>query len=296
MLNVFEALRSPSIGAILPGLRKFEIGELLFASFSCPGSGEWEASWAEHDRIIHVLTGSKTLRAAGDSWDLDAGDTMFLKKGASFLRQNTQDDVCIFMFFVPDDFIRTTIREIALDLPTLPPAAEPREMAVRVRHDAGIAAFLQAMTVLFGASGTPPELLLKLKLKELIASIVVSPANARLSSYLRRVAARSAPSIPAIMAANCCHNLALEEFAKLCNCSLSTFKREFRRHYGMAPGKWLLEQRLQCSARLLTTTSMSVTEIVFECGFEQPAHFARAFKARFGRTPREYRGARVAAA
>ena len=296
MLNLVEALRSPTIGEILPGLRKFEIGELVFASFSCPGSGEWEASWAEHDRIMHVLTGSKSLRAAGDRWDLEPGDTLFIKKGANFLRQNTRDDVCIFVFFVPDEFIRTTLREIAVDLPVLPSPAEPRETAIRVHHDAGITAFLQAMKVLFGASGTPPELLLKLKLKELIASIVVSPANAKLSSYLRCVASRTGPSLPAIMEANCRHNLPLEAFAKLCHCSLSTFKREFRRHYGVAPGRWLIEQRLQCSAHLLTTTGMSVTEIVFECGFEQPAHFTRAFKARFGQPPSEYREARVAAA
>jgi AraC family transcriptional regulator, exoenzyme S synthesis regulatory protein ExsA len=296
MLNLVEALRSPAIHTILPGLRKFEIGDLLFASFSCPGSDEWEASWAEHDRIMHVLTGSKTLRAAGDSFDLGPGDTLFIKKGANFLRQNTHDDVCILVFFVPDDFIRATVREIATDLPALPPPAEPRETALRVQPDAGIVAFLQAMTVLFGAPGTPHELLLKMKLKELIASIVVSPINARLSSYLRHVAARNGPSIPAIMEANCCHNLSLEAFAKLCNRSLSTFKREFRRHYGVTPGRWLLEQRLQCSAHLLTTTGMSVTEIVFECGFEQPAHFTRAFKARFGQTPSEYRATRVAAA
>jgi AraC family transcriptional regulator, exoenzyme S synthesis regulatory protein ExsA len=296
MFNLIEALRSPSISEILPGLRKFEIGELLFASFSCPGSGEWEASWAEHDRIMHVVTGSKTLRTATDSWDLVPGDTLFIKKGANFLRQNTRDDVCIFMFFIPDEFIRATLREIVADLPALPFPTEPRETAIRVHHDAGIAAFLQAMTVLFGASGKPPELLLKLKLKELIASILVSPANAKLSSYLRCVASRKAPSIPAIMEANWRHNLPLQAFAKLCGCSLATFKREFRRHYGVAPGRWLLEQRLQCSACLLTTTGMSVTEIVFECGFEERAHFTRAFKARFGQPPSQYREARGAAA
>jgi AraC family transcriptional regulator, exoenzyme S synthesis regulatory protein ExsA len=296
MLNVIEALRSPSIGEILPRIRKFEIGELLFASFSCPGSGEWEASWAEHDSIVHVATGSKSLRASGGTWELGPGDTIFRKKGACFLRQNSQDEVCLFMFFIPDAFVRTAIREIASDLPILTPPAEPRESVIRVQPDTGVAAFLRAMTVFFSASDTPPELLLKLKLKELIASLVVSPSNAILSSYLRLLASRDAPSIPAIMEANCCHNLSLEAFAKLCGRSLSTFKREFSRHYGLSPGRWLLERRLECSARLLTTTSMTVTDVVFECGFEQPAHFSRAFKAKFGQTPSEYREACIAAA
>jgi AraC-like DNA-binding protein len=296
MLNVLEALRSPLVAEILPRIRKFEIGDQLFASFTCPGSGEWEESWAEHDRIVHIVTGDKTLRAARRTVELGPGDTIFLKKGVSFLRQDSDDEACLFMFFFPDEFVRATVRELACDLPPLAPPAETRDMAIRVHSDSGVEAFLQAMIVFFSASGTPPELLLKLKLKELIASIVVSPTNPVLSSYLRLLASRKAPSIPAIMETNCCHNLSLEAFAKLCGRSLSRFKRDFRRYYGLPPGKWLLERRLACSAQLLTTTNMSVTDIVFECGFEQPAHFSRAFKARFGQTPSEFREACVAAA
>ena len=295
MFNVIEALRSPSIAEMLPGIRKFEIGELLFASFSCPPSEQWEASWAEHDRIVHVLSGRNLLRAAGGTWEIGPGDTIFFKKGACFLRHHGNEAICLFMFFIPDAFVRTVVRELARDLPVLPPPAETRDMAIRVIDDAGVNAFLQSMTVFFSDRGTPPELLLKLKLKELIASIVVSRSNPGLSAYLRQVANAELPSIPAIMEANCCHNLSIEAFAKLSGRSLSSFKREFREYFGTSPGRWLLDRRLECSAQLLTATNMSVTDIVFECGFEQPSHFSRAFKEKFGQTPSDYRGARAAA-
>jgi AraC family transcriptional regulator, exoenzyme S synthesis regulatory protein ExsA len=295
MFNVIEALRSPSIADMLPGIRKFEIGELLFASFSCPPSGQWEASWAEHDRIVHVVTGRNLVRTSGGTWQIGPGDTIFFKKGAFFLHHEDQDAICLFMFFIPDAFVRTVVRELARDLPVSPPPAEPREMMVRVSEDAGVSAFLRSMTVFFSDRGTPPELLLKLKLKELIASIVVSRSNPDLSAYLRHVAHTESPSIQTIMEANCCHNLSIEAFAKLCGRSLSSFKREFRECYGVPPGRWLLERRLECSAQLLAATNMSVTDIVFECGFEQPSHFSRAFKAKYAQTPSEYRGARAAA-
>jgi AraC family transcriptional regulator, exoenzyme S synthesis regulatory protein ExsA len=295
MFNVLEALRSPSIAELLPGIRKFEIGELLFASFSCPPSGQWEASWAEHDRIVHVLSGKNLLRAAGETWEIGPGDTIFLKKGAGFLRHQGNEAICLFMFFIPDAFVRVVLRELARDLPAQSPSVEPRGMAIRVKDDAGVSAFLQSMTVFFSDRGTPPELLLKLKLKELIASIVVSQSNPGLSTYLHQVANSELPSIPTIMEANCCHNLSIEAFAKLCGRSLSSFKREFREQYGTSPGRWLLDRRLECSAHLLTTTHMSVTEIVFECGFEQPSHFSRTFKEKFGQSPSDYRGARAAA-
>jgi len=152
------------------------------------------------------------------------------------------------------------------------------------------------MALFFGARDAPSEVLLKLKMKELIAGIVVSRGNPTLSSYLRHVASRELPSLPALMDANCCQNLSLDDFAKLCHRSLSRFKRDFHEHFGIAPGRWLLERRLECSARLLATTNLSVTAIVFECGFEQPSHFSRAFKAKYGQTPRQYRDACIAAA
>jgi AraC-like DNA-binding protein len=296
MFNIIEALRSPEITQLLPAIRKFEIGDLLFAHFTCPPTETWEASWAEHDRLVHVATGHKTLRTATGLWEIGPGDTIFLKKGASFLRHSDPEELCLFMYFIPDDFVRMAVREMTAELRALPPPTDTRDSVVHVRNDVGVQAFLQAMTVFFAAADAPPELLLKLKLKELIASIVLSPANATLSSYLRMLARSDAPSLPAIMEENCCHNLSLEAFAKLCHRSLSAFKREFGQQYGVAPGRWLLDRRLERSAQLLTTTNLSVTDIVFECGFEQPSHFSRAFKTKYGRTPSEYRDARDAAA
>ncbi len=86
--------------------------------------------------------------------------------------------------------------------------------------------------------------------------------------------------------------LLFEAFAQMCHRSLSSFKREFRKHYGTSPGRWLLERGLERAASLLQTTGMSVTEIMFECGFEDLSHFSRAFKEKFGLSPSVYRGAR----
>jgi AraC-like DNA-binding protein len=98
-----------------------------------------------------------------------------------------------------------------------------------------------------------------------------------------------APSISAIMEANFSHNLPLGAFARMCHRSLSTFKREFRQCYGVTPAKWLISRRLECAAQMLRTTRQSAMEIAFECGFEDPAHFSRAFRAKFGCPPTVYR-------
>jgi AraC-like DNA-binding protein len=91
------------------------------------------------------------------------------------------------------------------------------------------------------------------------------------------------------MEANFCYNLALEEFARLSHRSLSTFKRDFRKHYNQSPGKWLLQKRLEYSAVLLKNPALNVSQVALDCGFEDLSHFSRAFKEKFGRSPANYR-------
>jgi len=91
------------------------------------------------------------------------------------------------------------------------------------------------------------------------------------------------------MEANFHHNLPIETFAEMCHRSLSSFKRDFRKLYGTSPGRWLVGRRLSHAMSLLQHTQLSITQISFECGFEDLSHFSRAFKDKFGRNPSAYR-------
>jgi AraC-like DNA-binding protein len=88
-----------------------------------------------------------------------------------------------------------------------------------------------------------------------------------------------------VMQDNYCFNLKLEQYAALCNRSLSAFKRDFQKQFNSTPGKWLLEKRLQQSLALLSNNGKSVSEAAFETGFENISHFSRCFKQRFGFSP-----------
>jgi AraC family transcriptional regulator, exoenzyme S synthesis regulatory protein ExsA len=287
MLNAIEIILSN------PRARRFEIGEVLFALFNCLGE-ETVGIWTHMDYMVHVLTAKSTWKTSTNKWSAEAGETMFFKKGAYILPQHSEVDLCVQLFFIPDSFVRETVLELAEDLPAVTASVDSRELAIRVNNDVALSAFFHAMTVYFAGDDPPVEALLKLKLKELLTSVLMSQSNPMLSAYFRSIAASDAPPIPAIMEMNFCHNLSIDAFAQMCHRSLSSFKREFRKHYGTSPGKWLLARRLEHSASLLETTGLSVTEIMFECGFEELSHFSRAFKEKFGRSPNLYRQARSA--
>lgn len=99
-------------------------------------------------------------------------------------------------------------------------------------------------------------------------------------------------SLLEVMEANYMYNLPLEEYAKIANRSLATFKRQFKSLFYTTPGKWLIARRLDYAQWMLYTTRKNISEITFESGFENSSHFCRAFKQRFGQSPLNYRKAR----
>ena len=81
----------------------------------------------------------------------------------------------------------------------------------------------------------------------------------------------------------------LNELAAKCNRSLTSFKKEFRRHFQMPPHKWYIRQRLMHSRLLLISTNKSISEIGLACNFPNTSHFIKLFKKEYGMTPAAYR-------
>jgi AraC family transcriptional regulator, exoenzyme S synthesis regulatory protein ExsA len=270
-----------------PIARRFDIGEILFAQFSCPA--EKTGIWSQTDYLLHVVSGTATWSTADGPASAGPREAVFFRKGAYLLPPHPPGELCVQTYFIPDGFVRETIAQLAAELPASALDRVPGGV-IHVQPDLALSAFFHAMQVYFAADEDPPAAILKLKLKELVTSVLLSRSNRELSAYFLSLATSDAPPIPVIMEANYHHRLPLDTFAQLCHRSLSSFKRDFRKHYGTSPGKWLMDRRLGRASRLLETTQLSVTEVMFECGFEDPSHFSKAFKAKFGRSPSANRG------
>jgi len=283
MLNLFDAVRTN------PSYSKLEIGNFLFAEYTCGVTAKKLPSWTETDYFVHVVTGKKTWHTSEGAWCARPGDTLFFKKGASIVEQHFQEDVCLLMLFIPDALLRATIRDLGGVLQPTPLNAAPTSTALRVQADVALSTLFQSLCTYLAANEKPPEALVRLKLSELVISVFASGRNRELAGYFRKVGASDSPLIPEIMEANFRYNLSLEEYARLCHRSLSSFKREFALHFEVSPAKWLLPRRLDYSADLLRNSAMNVTEVAFDSGFEDVSHFSRTFKARFGVPPIAYR-------
>ncbi len=83
--------------------------------------------------------------------------------------------------------------------------------------------------------------------------------------------------------------ISLSEVAKLCSMTETAFSRFFKLHTGMSFINCLNEIRLGHASRLLIETTHSISEIAYECGFNNISNFNRIFKGRKGCTPKDLR-------
>jgi len=283
MINLYEDIKSKN------HYNKFEIGGLLFAEYKCPLEEKFVGIWTHTDYLVHVVTGKKTWHTTHGSFTAEAGQSLYFKKGAAIVEQFFNEEFCLLLFFVPDDFIRCVVKEYADESGRTSEKVSSNESTIRVNSDIALEVFFQSMMTYFSGMERPSEALLRLKLKELILGILVSKKNPKLSAYFNSIGNNEAPSVGEIMESNFRYNHSLENFAELCHRSLSSFKRDFQKQYNETPGRWLFNKRLEYSAVLLRNNHLNISQIIFECGFEDLSHFSKAFKSRFGVSPTQFR-------
>ena len=83
--------------------------------------------------------------------------------------------------------------------------------------------------------------------------------------------------------------LKLADLAALVGMNPVSFSRFFHQRTGRTLSEYIVDIRLGHAARMLVDTSKTVSEICYECGFNNLSNFNRTFKARRNCTPRDFR-------
>lgn len=84
-------------------------------------------------------------------------------------------------------------------------------------------------------------------------------------------------------------DIPLIEIADMVSMTVPSFCRYFKKITNKTFVQFVNERRLVHASKLLTEQTMSITEVCFECGFNNFSHFNKSFKAFAGQNPSEYR-------
>ncbi len=84
-------------------------------------------------------------------------------------------------------------------------------------------------------------------------------------------------------------NITLDDVAAIAGLSCKYFCKFFKDLTGTTPINYLMTYRIERAARKLLSSDASVTQIAYDCGFNDLSYFIKTFKAHKGVSPKEYR-------
>jgi AraC family transcriptional regulator, exoenzyme S synthesis regulatory protein ExsA len=281
MVNYYELVKNnPEY------FRQFTCKELLFLNYDCPVKVKKLAKWSEHNYVYYVLSGKKTVHTPEGSLTLTRGAMAFIKKGACIVEQFYEEPFCVVVFIIPDSFIVSFLKDYQPVAARSNAASKP---VMPIATNEIVESFCYSILPFFTAADPVPEAMIELKFRELLFNILRDTANADLQDYFVQLSQQPDSPIREIMESNYAYNLAIEDYARLCNRSVSSFKRDFQGIYQTTPGRWLMEKKLVHAKKLLLQSGKTVADISFESGFENNAHFCRLFRQKTGLTPLQFR-------
>ena len=77
--------------------------------------------------------------------------------------------------------------------------------------------------------------------------------------------------------------------ADMAELSKQRFSALFKEQVGKSPMEYIKDLKLTTAARKLLVSNVSISDIAYSIGYNDPNYFIREFKAAFGYTPRQYR-------
>ena len=269
--------------------KQFTVKDLLFLYYMCPQEEKRISLYTHYNKIIYVLSGKKSIHRGHKTWLLGKDSCYLVRKTAYNQERFYEVGWEVLCFYLPDHYLQQVFKEYRSHFPLKDIPSSTQDTLIEINVNEATRAFFYSIVPYFTQQTPPNESLLELKFKELMFNIFSNPSNSNLLAYANSITDRHKPLLQEIMEANYTYNLSLEEYARIAQRSLAAFKREFKDHFHVSPGRWLIQKRLDYAQSLLNITQKNVNEIAYDSGFENATHFSRVFKEKFGLSPLQYR-------
>lgn len=237
--------------------------------------------------LIFVTKGVKLLHLPDKTVEAGPDTVILLRKGMYVMAEYIEEGLSFeaLMLFLPMKMLRTI-------------AAEPffhrsqsttTEPCTVFAGNELVQAFKTQLRLYFDKPVLYTDQLLAMKQKEILLLLMNGAHQREVVDFITAAISTEPEDLEDIVRQYLLQPVTLEDLASLTNRSLATFKRDFQRIYNMSPRQWINEQRLQQAHLLLGNTALPVGEIASQCGYDNPSHFIRIFKKKYGHTPQALR-------
>jgi len=200
---------------------------------------------------------------------------------------STQNELVVISFH-PDTLKKIYERDLPLLLQK-PKNSISNQCSEKINNDFLIKKYIEGLLFYFENPSLVNEEILILKLKEIILLLSQTQNAETIQVILSQLFSPATYSFKQIIEANIFLQVGVEDLAQKTNLSVSSFKREFTKLYNDSPANYIKTQRLEKAAELLIVSDERITDIAFDCGFNDLANFTKSFHDKYSITPTNYR-------
>ncbi|TPN81209.1 helix-turn-helix domain-containing protein [Aquimarina algicola] len=235
--------------------------------------------------ISFLREGTKEVFSENSSFAIDNSQFLLMKSGKCLMTEKlsqTNNYRSILLFFsneVISEFIRKF--EIRTSKPKINQSIHAFE------YDIFITRFVDSLLDITKFSKEIQHNILKIKFEELMLYLIESKGTDFLYPLITDPGNPSQKFIHTVER-NKYNKLTLQELSFLCNMSISSFKREFKKHYLISPIKWFQNKRLEYAFHLIKDEQKRPSDIYSDVGYENLSSFIQAYKAKYGLTPKQH--------
>ena len=234
-----------------------------------------------------ILSGTQVVTSyEGEKMRISAGSGGFLSRSVytitDLMTEGASFESCL--FFVEDELLEHflahfPLTEIAITRPAV---------FFPLATNSAVEYFLQTLPAYAQKVNDPSGHLLRTKTLELLFLLAETPGNEQFVPFIQHLHLGKKRFLKPFLEANFDKPLKVEDYALLTGRSLSSFRRDFKRFFNQTPQQWLKQKRLEKAYELLTQAQGTVTDIAFAVGYENVSHFIKAFRQKYGNSPKQF--------
>lgn len=234
--------------------------------------------------ICILINGTKEIIGSHDSIKISDGEILFLASGSVLMWESSAklNKLGSLLIFFSNQLLKEFCVKHGWD------HLKPEEKALPIMSLAKDDFILNFQNSLRLLEEKHFATLLRLKVEELLMYLILSSRSKSFHSFIRKALADSnGDKLRQVVAANGKSGLTIDELAFLCNMSLSTFKRHFKKTFACGPKKYLMTQRMN-NARNLLLLEKRPSDIYLDLGYQSLSSFSTEFKKFFGVSPKKF--------
>ena len=233
--------------------------------------------------LLYVEVGNKHHSVDGHVKSFAQGSYLLIRKFTDGVLYKTlrpgQTMSKSYAFALTDEYVRKIISEFSI-----PPDLEPvKDRIVGLKKNDLLVKLMSFVKKSLDDGTDLDKNVLNEKTREALSAII--KADPKLAAAFREYTLAQRVDLEEFMNQSFLLRLPLKMLANQSGRSLSTFHRDFKMIFAETPHRWIMRKRLSLARDLLNQKDNTPSGVYVNVGFEDLAHFSRAFKKEFGYPP-----------